>query len=249
MTDLAAELSRLPTGTTTSPWNGYERAVGYAVMNLPFSSGHHLGLRVFPQTDFGGYVSVWHRDPNGAWAQYVADAPVEAGCPRVWGPALSHAAPADISVRWSGPMKLEVVMSDPGLDWRLSLGETLPLKILNALHGRFPLGTWRSRSLVALRERILRWLGLGAVSLAGRAPTGEQLVAALRRMYWVTSASATLNGEDLGVPRTIDECPTIGRWPLPRRPVFAVGDAHATIGDRAEYDRLRRQVDDNQTSR
>ncbi|MDX1658397.1 MAG: hypothetical protein R3343_06225 [Nitriliruptorales bacterium] len=239
---LRSRLTVLPWGATTSAWDGYERAWGYAVMDLPFSSGHVLGLRVFPQTDFGGYVSVWHRDPGGAWAQYVDRAPLEAGCPRVWGPALDTAAPARIGVEWTGPMELTVTMDDPELRWRLEVEETWLLRVLNALHAPLPLGTWRHRALVAVRERLLKILGLGAVSLSGEAPTGVHLVAALREMFWVSTSTAVLDGRDLGAPTVLEDCPTIGGWPLPRRGVLAVGEAHATTPDREEYRRLRRRV-------
>lgn len=99
--DLAAELADLPFAVATSPWDGHEVNIGYAVMNQPMSSGDLLGLRVFPRSDFGGYVSVWHRDPGGAWSQYVDRGPVAAGCPRVWGPALDHAGAATIEVDWA----------------------------------------------------------------------------------------------------------------------------------------------------
>lgn len=240
--DLAAELDGVPFEATTSDWDGYEVNAGYAVMNLPMSSGDLLALRVFPRTDFGGYVSVWHRDPDGAWSQYVDVAPVEAGCPRVWGPALAHAAPASIHVDWTGPNELEVRMVRPTLRWRLSMSRTLPLILLNALHAPLPLSTWRPRQLVALREQVARLLGLGAVSMSGTAPTGVQLVAVLRRMYWVDDATAELDGRDLGAPVVLGQCPTIGGWPLPRRGVFAIGEAHATIGDLEEYQRLRRDA-------
>lgn len=238
--DLAAELADLQFGTDTSDWDGYEVNKGYAVMDLPMSSGDILGLRVFPRTDFGGYVSVWHRDPGGDWAQYVDRAPVEAGCPRVWGPALTHAAPASIGVGWVGPDELEVRMDEPPLRWSLAMHRTAPLAVLNALHASMPLWSWRPRWLVALRESVVRLLGLGAVSMSGASPSGEHLVAVLRRMYWIGRSTATLDGRDLGEPVTLDDCPTIGGWPLPRRGVFAIGEAHGTIGDRSEYERLRR---------
>lgn len=215
-------------GDATSPWDGHEVNVGYAVMNQPMSRGDQLALRVFPRSDFGGYVSVWHRDPGGAWSQYVDRAPVEAGCPRVWGPALTHAGPAAISTDWVGPNELEVRMDDPRLRWRLAMSSTLPLRVLNALHAPMPLSTWRPRSLVALREWAARLLGLGRVSMAGVAPTGAHLVAVLRRMFWVDRSSAELDGRDLGHPVVLDRCPTIGGWPLPRRGVFAIGEAHSS---------------------
>jgi hypothetical protein len=36
------------------------------VFALPFTSGHVLVLRVFPESSFGPYRAVWHRDPSGA---------------------------------------------------------------------------------------------------------------------------------------------------------------------------------------
>lgn len=236
--DLAAELSGLPWGPTTSPWEGYERNIGYGVMSLPFSTGDVLALRVFPRSDFGGYLSVWHRDPAGAWSQYVDQAPIEAGCPRVWGPALTSAANARIGLDWTGPARLTVTMDDPTLTWQLELGRTPVLAALNAIHRHLPLWTWRLRTLVAARERLVRWLGLGSTSMSGAAPTGEHLVAVLRRMYWITGSAAHLDGRDLGRPVTLDGCPTIGGWPLPRRGVFAIGEAHTTTGDREQYEGL-----------
>ena len=41
-----------------------DRFTGYAVIGLPFRSGHVLSLRRFPASSVGpGYTSVWHRDP------------------------------------------------------------------------------------------------------------------------------------------------------------------------------------------
>lgn len=240
--DLSAELDGLAFGPAASAWDGFEVNVGYAVMNLPMATGDQLALRVFPRTDFGGYVSVWHRDPGGAWSQFVDLAPVEAGCPRAWGPALEHAGPASIHVDWTGPNELDVRMDRPQLQWQLSMSRTLPLALLNLLHAPLPLSTWRPRALVAAREWVARLLGLGAVSMAGVVPTGERLVAVLRRMFWVEHATARLDGRDLGGPVVLDECPTIGGWPLPRRGVFAIGEAHATIGDRGQYQQLREEA-------
>ena len=243
-TSLAAELADLPFGVATSPWPGFEVTAGYAVMNQPMASGDQLALRVFPRSDFGGYVSVWHRDPAGAWSQFVDRAPVEAGCPRAWGPALAVAAPADIAVEWTGPHELDVRMDRPRLRWRVSMVATRPLRVLNALHQRLPLWTWRHRSLIRLREAALRVLGLGPVRLSGVVPAGVPLIAALERLYWVDRSTASLEGRDLGAPVVLDTCPTIGGWPLPRRGVFAIGEAHGGIRDHAEYEQLRRSIPD-----
>lgn len=234
--DLAHRLADQPFVREGSPWKGHEHNAGYAVMAQPMSSGHVLGLRVFPRTDFGGYESVWIRTPDGAWSQLVDHAPPEHGCPRVWGPALAHADRARIDVSWTGPATLRVQMDQPALEWNLELGRTPELAVLNALHARMPTATWRARPLVRLRERVAHRLGLGAVAMAGRAPTGAKVVALLRRMYWVTDSRAVLDGTDLGGPIVLDECPTIGGWPLPRRGVFAIGAAQVS---RVPADRIR----------
>lgn len=236
---LASELAEPTFGLASSPWEGHEVSAGYAVMGLPMSSGDILALRVLPRTDFGGYVSVWHRDVDGAWAQYVDRAPVEAGCPRVWGRALSHAAAASISVTWTGPNAVQVRMDQPALEWSFEIQRTMPLALLNALNGPLPLSTWRHRSLIAVREWAARLLGLGQVHLAGMSPSDQRVVVAMKRMYWVDRSTASLQGRDLGSPVTLDESPRIGGWPLPRRGVFAIGEAHVTITDPGEYERQR----------
>lgn len=48
-----------------APWLGHEYVRGWGVFGLPFDSGHVLALRVFPQSSFGPYRTLWHRDPGG----------------------------------------------------------------------------------------------------------------------------------------------------------------------------------------
>ena len=50
-----------------APWPGHEYVRGWGVFGLPFDSGHVLALRVFPQSSFGPYRTLWHRDPEGRW--------------------------------------------------------------------------------------------------------------------------------------------------------------------------------------
>jgi hypothetical protein len=60
----------MPAGVVPSPWNGLEHVRGWGVFGAPFSSGHVLALRVFPQNDFAPYRTLWHRTPEGD--DYVA---------------------------------------------------------------------------------------------------------------------------------------------------------------------------------
>jgi hypothetical protein len=69
-----------------------ERFVGLGVMELPFSSGHYLGLRQFPATSFSpAYASVWHRDPTSTWTFYTAT-PGELSCARYFSSATPNDA-------------------------------------------------------------------------------------------------------------------------------------------------------------
>ena len=53
-----------------------DRFSGYAIIGLPFQSGHVLALRRFSASSIGpGYTSVWHRDPAGFWTFYSTVTP------------------------------------------------------------------------------------------------------------------------------------------------------------------------------
>lgn len=114
--NLARKASAVAPRTGTSPWDDHEYGRGYAVLVLPFSSGHQLGLRVFPENDFAPHVSVWHRPPGEAWSTYVDGPSLETACPRYWGPALDSAALAAIDVAWTGPTELHVETEAQELD-------------------------------------------------------------------------------------------------------------------------------------
>jgi len=75
-----------------SPWVDHEYVRGYSVTVLPFSAGDLLGLRVWPQSDFGPYASVWHRSPDGEWSMYSDGLSLETTCSRYWNPAIQRNA-------------------------------------------------------------------------------------------------------------------------------------------------------------
>src|SRR5215470_16530734 len=87
-----------------------ERFSGYAVIGLPFRSGHVLALRRFPASSVGpGYTSVWHRDPQGAWTFYSSINP-ELGCSRYWGREITCNVVAPIEIEWTGPAQFSVTV-------------------------------------------------------------------------------------------------------------------------------------------
>src|SRR3712207_7801376 len=141
--ELATELERIEPRINTSPWPGHEHVRGYAVMALPLSSGHVLGLRVWPENDFAPFVSVWHRTPGGDWSIFSDGPLLEATCPRYWGPTLREARLARIHLSWVGPNELRVEMESPLLVWTVSMAAPPFLRVMNAVSGSLPLWSWK----------------------------------------------------------------------------------------------------------
>ena len=242
MPSVAARASAIAEGRGEAPWPGHEYVRGWGVFGLPFDSGHVLALRVFPQNSFAPYRTVWHRAPDGRWSIFF-DAPrSDVACPRYYGPAADHVAPARIEATWTGPRNLHVSMDRPRLEWSLAVERSPVLALLNAASAAMPLSTWRLRALVRVRERLAAVLGMGALTLAGEMPSGHHGLLMPQRMYLVERSEATLDGVVLGRPTRHVQNPTIGGIPLPARGVLAVGQAVWKIADTDEYERLRRET-------
>ena len=241
--DLARKARAIEPGTDTSPWSGHEHVLGYGALELPFSTGHLLGLRVWPQSDFTPWVSVWHRTPEGEWSIFSDGPSTETTCPRYWGPALDRAELATIEVVWTGPNELRIEMDEPAVEWTMSMRAPAFLRALNAVNASLPLSTWRPAPLLRLREWISRRvLGMGAIRLSFRAASGHEVTIMPQEIYYVDDATATVEGQDLGDLVRLETNPTIGGVPTPARPVFVFGQAHMGILDVAEYRRARERV-------
>ena len=223
--NLASALSDLPAVQGQPPWPGYEYVKGWGVFALPFDSGHVLALRVFPESSFGPYASLWHRDPIGRWSIYVDGERLDTACPRYFGPACVHTDHARLDLRWTGPASIRVTMEAPWLEWTLTASSTRLLDSLNALGARLPLATWRSAPMVHARERLAQTLGMGRLHMSGVMPSGHVGTLMPQRMYLVDEARAVLDGVDLGHPARLAANPAIGDVPLPARGVLAVGGA------------------------
>jgi hypothetical protein len=241
--ELASELQRIQPRVGTSPWPGHEHVRGYAVMALPFSSGHVLGLRVWPENDFAPFVSVWHRTPEGDWSMFNDGPLLEATCPRYWGPVLREARLARIHLSWTGPNELRVEMEDPPLVWTVSMAAPPFLRVMNAVSGSLPLWSWKPAPLLRVRQWMARWLlGMGDTRLSFDMPSGHAAVIMPERIFFIDASKAVLDGQDLGEPVRLAKNPTIGGIPLPARPTFAIGQAHMRIRDHEEYRRTRENV-------
>ena len=241
--NLASKATAIETRSGTSPWPDHEHVRGYAVLELPFSSGHLLGLRVWPQSDFGPWVSVWHRTPGGEWSMFNDGPSLETTCPRYWKPVLQQARLASIDVTWTGSNELRVEMDEPELAWTMSMTATPLLRGLNAVNASLPLWSWKPASLRRMREWIAnRLLGMGDIRLSFATASGHETAIMPQEIFFIDATEAVLDGRSLGEPVRLDTNPTIGGVPTPARPIFTLGQAHMRITDFEEYHRTRERV-------
>jgi hypothetical protein len=152
-----------------------DRFSGYAVIGLPFRSGHVLALRRFPASSVGpGYTSVWHRSPAGNWTFYSTVAP-EQGCSRYFGSEIQRNVVGPINIVWTGPSQFRVVIGD-ALRWQVMLIETPLSRLMNAVAGLVPEEWWQKRMILKVMGQSARFaLGTGKMNLAGRTPNGQKI--------------------------------------------------------------------------
>jgi hypothetical protein len=229
-------------GMGEAPWPDHEYVRGWGVFGLPFDSGHVLALRVFPQSSFGPYRTVWHRDPTGRWSIHADAKHIEHACPRYYAAACEHVGPARIGLTWTGPRELDITMDEPALTWTVAAARSPLMGVLNPLSASLPLVSWRPHALVGARERLAWGLGMGRLQMAGVMPSGHFGMLMPQRMYFVNESSAALDGVDLGSPTRLPENPVLGDVPLPARGVLAIGQAMWQIEDPDEFEDARRQA-------
>jgi hypothetical protein len=206
-----------------------ERFAVYAVLGVPFASGHVLAMRRVPASPFGhAYTSVWLRDPGGSWV-IVSERPPDEACPRYFGQALTEAQVAPIALRWSGSRRLELSVPSVGLEWTLELGATWATRLLNRVAASVPAWlerrAWFLRAMGGLAGRLL---GTGRLGLAGRAPNGQRFLAVPERVWMVERSAARLAGRDLGAMQALPAQVRLADFWIPQRGLFAMGEAAFT---------------------
>lgn len=236
MLDLASSLSQIPETFREAPWAGHEYVKGWAVLALPFDSGHVLALRVLPEGNFVPYRALWHRDPQGKWAIYV-DRQKVCACTKYYGAACDLTAYTPMQIEWTGPAEVRVTMDQPALAWTFKARSDWRLHLVNSINAALPLATWRSTLFVRSRERMAKALGLGDLRLSGPTPSGHIGTLMPERMYFIDDSTARFDGEDLGRPVHFSENPKIGTFALPARGVLARGKAMWRIGDEGQFER------------
>lgn len=204
-----------------------ERFAGYALMSLPFRSGHVLGLRRFPVTSVGpGYTSVWLRTPAGVWTIYTTIDP-QLSCPRYFGSALESTSVHPITVDWTGDLAFTVhIADDIDLRWDVVLTETGMTRMMSGMAGALPDGIWRSSVFLSALGGIAGpSLRAGRIGMTGRTPNRQRFMARVQRMWVVEESSASLRGEDLGPVGPLSEQTRLGDFWMPQRGIFMLGGA------------------------
>ena len=203
-----------------------ERFAGWAVVGLPFETGHVLALRRFAASSVGpGYTSVWHRAPDGRWTMYVNVSP-RCSCPRYFGRDVDRVVETEIVVSWAGPRTFRVVTGHAGFTWNVVTSSSLATRLMNGLARVLPTGVLRS-------ARTLRWLGrlagplleLGRFRLHGRVPNGHRFLALPQRLWHVSESTAVVEGVDIGAPGPLPRQARLGDFWIPRRGLLACGDS------------------------
>ncbi|WP_024794069.1 hypothetical protein [Tomitella biformata] len=243
-TRVPREIARSITANPVLPPGADETFTGYGVMGLPFASGHYLALREIPATSFaGGYRSVWHRDPAGAW-RFFTTAPADLSCPRYFGAASEHAPTrCEIAVAWPTETSLRVSI-DGVLDWRVEVGPTAGTRLMSSMGSLMPQWVWTSRPILAAMGRMAGpILKVGRVRLRGTVPNGQAFTVAPVLTWSVTSSTAVLDGVDLGAPGPLSEQAHLAGFWLPQRGILAAGHGHFEALDPVQHQLARAAVE------
>lgn len=216
----SATLSERADPAQLLPTGSCERFAGYALMGMPFSSGHYLAFRRFPASSVGpGYHAVWLRDPDGRWT-FHADQLAEHSCARYFGAAFSEVHRSAVSIRWADPWRFEVEV--PGVvQWEVELAATSATGAATAMARRMPAALWRSDSLLnAMGAAMGPMLRTGRMAMAGAVPNGQSFRARPLQVWAVKGGRAMVNGEDAGTPQSLPRQERLADFWLPQRGLF-----------------------------
>jgi hypothetical protein len=240
VTSTPREIAEASITSPQLPDGADERFIGYGVMGLPFSSGHYLALRHFPVTSLGGgYRSVWHRDPDGQWMIH-ADVPPHLGCARYFGSALAGTTLAEITLTWSDPHALHVTVDD-WLSWDVRLRPSAATRAMNGMGQLLPDAAWRSDAVLAAMGRAARpMLGVGRVRLAGAVPNGQHFRTRPKLLWTIGDSTATIRGDEIGVPGQLPQQDRLGDFWLPQRGIFFAAAATFDTYDATRHAALSR---------
>jgi len=199
-----------------------DRFSGYAIVGLPFQSGHVLALRRFTASTIGpGYTSVWHRNPSGDWTFYSTVAP-DLSCARYFGGQIRHNVLTPIDITWKDAMRFRVAVGTT-IGWQVTLGTSLTSRLLNRIADVIPERAWQTPAVLRLMGVIARaMLATGPMNLTGLTPNGHRFVGNARRLWWIESSHAVIDGVNVGPLGPLVQQASLGDFLLPQRGVLTV---------------------------
>lgn len=211
-----------PEGETPLSDGGGDRFAGYAIIGLPFASGHVLALRRFPASSIGpGYTSVWHRTPSGRWTFYSTVAP-DLSCARYFGGVVERNVVTRIAITWHDSLRFRVV-AGAAIDWYVELGASRTTRLLNAAAWAIPERWWRMLAVLRVMGTAAQaLLGAGRMALTGVTPNGHRFISNPRQLWLIESSRAVVEGVDLGPPGPLPGQARLGDFLIPQRGLFAV---------------------------
>jgi hypothetical protein len=213
-----------------------EQFAGWGVMGLPFASGHVLGLRRFSQSSLGqGYTSVWHRSPDGQW-RFYADVEPSVSCSRYFGRALADAALMPIELDWTKPNGFSLRIPAVRREWEFECETTPATRLMNGMARAMPEAAWHNRRFLNVMGPVAgAVLRAGHLGLQGDTPNGQWFIANSRRIWSVSSSTASLDGKSFGEPGPVHPQAKLGDFWIPQRGLLAIGNARFETFDRARH--------------
>jgi len=204
------------------PGGAGDRFSGYAIIGLPFQSGHVLALRRFPVSSIGpGYTAVWHRDPSGRWTFY-STVPPEVSCARYFGGEVERNVVTSTEIAWVDSMSFTVFVGT-AITWHVTLGTSLVTRLLNTFAGVIPEPAWNKPAVLRLMGAAARTtLGTGRLNLTGLTPNGYRFVGAPRRLWLIASSHAVVDGVSLGPVGPLANQACLRDFRIPQRGLFAI---------------------------
>src|SRR5919106_2515663 len=249
MADARKLVFDLEGGASPAAVPGREQFYGYAVVGVPFRSGHILGMRRFPVSSIGpGYTSVWHRSPDGRWVIYQDQGP-RVTCPRAFGPGIDDAPTVPIAVDWVAPDRFTVHIetAERQLHWEIPLSVSVVTRALSATASILPGFIRQHPVALAVISRVAgSSLRAGRLRLNGTAPSRQEFFADLRRVWLIEGSTAVIDGVDLGESGAVPEQAHLADFWLPQRGLFAIGGSLFTAYDPALHEQVpsRRELAD-----
>ena len=143
----------------------------------------------------------------------------------------------EIEITWTGPRDFTVLIEgDSGLEWHLSLAQTLATNLINAVGGVLPDVLWRKAAVLKpMGKAASLMLRAGRLRLTGRVPNHQRFIAKPMLIWAIQSSTARMGNQDLGSVEPLPVQTRLGDFWIPQRGIFAIGRAFLEPLDPARH--------------